>query len=82
MMHTLFTNVQHLHFNPVAEHKITRVVIHSAHIELSLFRCDSQVCFSATGHLENTHRKIIIGTNSYGKKVVIISARSRAFFST
>lgn len=65
MMHTWFTDVQHLHFNPVAEHKISRVVIHSAHVELSLFRCDSQVCFSATGHLEN---KIIIGTNSYSKK--------------
>lgn len=49
--HTSFVDVQHLHFDPVAEHILSQYVIHSAHIQPSLLGCYTQVRFSATGDL-------------------------------
>lgn len=40
---TWFINVQHLDLHPVAEHTFIVLVIHSAHIELSLLSSDGQI---------------------------------------
>lgn len=50
-MSTCFIHVQHLHFYPVAEYNLSKLVVDSAHIQPSLPGSYTQVSFSATDHL-------------------------------
>lgn len=65
MLQTCFVNVQHLHFYPVTEDIVSKFVIHSAHIQLSLSCSYTQVCFSATSNLRVSERKQKVGDQKH-----------------